>query len=251
MTKIIAAIFLISISLFSQAQKLNENGAPFIRNYTPKEYGQELQNWATVQDNRGVMYFANNNGVLEFDGKNWKLITISNNSFVLSLAVDDNGTVYVGATGEFGYLASDETGMLKYISLTNYLSDADKKFVEIWKTFSTTNGVYFLARDKIFHWNNDTITTIPVLLHPQFGFAAFDKIFVVQNSGGISVLKDDKLQLLPFTEEFNPDLGRYVILPYKKNEILIVLDKGFYVYDLKALDNAVSYDENNPPFINI
>ena len=34
-------------------------GAPFIRNYPPDEYGAHNQNWAIVQDKRGVMYFGN------------------------------------------------------------------------------------------------------------------------------------------------------------------------------------------------
>ena len=35
-----------------------------ITNYSKKEYGrgQEAQNWAVIQDNRGFMYFGNSNG---------------------------------------------------------------------------------------------------------------------------------------------------------------------------------------------
>ena len=52
-------------------------GTPFIHNFTPDEFGGGLQNWAVTQDERGVMYFANQAGLLEFDGVNWKLIEIS------------------------------------------------------------------------------------------------------------------------------------------------------------------------------
>ena len=70
------------------AQKINEFGSPFIRNYTPAEYNAETQNWAIVQDKRGVMYFGNNIGILEFDGINWKLIKVPNNSIIRSLAME-------------------------------------------------------------------------------------------------------------------------------------------------------------------
>lgn len=36
---------------------------PFIRNFSPEEYKVSGQNWAIVQNQQGIMYFANNNGV--------------------------------------------------------------------------------------------------------------------------------------------------------------------------------------------
>jgi hypothetical protein len=39
-----------------------EAGRPFIRRYTPKEYGAGEQNWAFAQDDRGVTYVGNNLG---------------------------------------------------------------------------------------------------------------------------------------------------------------------------------------------
>ena len=42
-------------------------GSPYIRNYSAKEYNASAQNWAVVQDKRGVLYFGNTDGVLVFD----------------------------------------------------------------------------------------------------------------------------------------------------------------------------------------
>jgi hypothetical protein len=49
-------------------------GIPFIQNYAPKDYHADSQNWAIVQDRRGIMYFGNSDGVLEYDGVSWRLI---------------------------------------------------------------------------------------------------------------------------------------------------------------------------------
>ena len=46
----------------------NESGRPFIRNYEAREYQAHSQNWSILQDQRGVMYFGNSIGVLEYDG---------------------------------------------------------------------------------------------------------------------------------------------------------------------------------------
>ena len=47
------------------------HGAPFIHNFPKEEYKSDAQIWSMVQDKRGVMYFGNLNGVLEYDGKSW------------------------------------------------------------------------------------------------------------------------------------------------------------------------------------
>jgi hypothetical protein len=73
-------VLIILIPLAANAQTRNEAGRPFITNYTPKQYGAHPQNYAIVQDQYGVMYFANGNGVLEHDGATWRLISLPTNS---------------------------------------------------------------------------------------------------------------------------------------------------------------------------
>ena len=49
---------------------------PLIINYSPSDYGALTQNWGVTEDKDGRIYFANNNGVLIYDGSNWKLINL-------------------------------------------------------------------------------------------------------------------------------------------------------------------------------
>ena len=42
---------------------------PLVRNFTRDFYKSGTQNWAITQDKYNRMFFANNNGLLEFDGK--------------------------------------------------------------------------------------------------------------------------------------------------------------------------------------
>ena len=51
---------------------LEPGGTPFLSTYRCQDYDTHPQNWATVQDSRRVMYFGNTEGVLEFDGINWR-----------------------------------------------------------------------------------------------------------------------------------------------------------------------------------
>ena len=67
---IIIAIILLSISNICLSQ--NEIGNPFITNYFAKDYKGHAQNWSITQDERGIMYIGNGDGILVFDGQNWE-----------------------------------------------------------------------------------------------------------------------------------------------------------------------------------
>ena len=57
-----------------------EHGMPMLHNLKPKDYHAGTQNWALLQDQRGVMYVGNNVGVLEYDGQNWRIMQTGNKS---------------------------------------------------------------------------------------------------------------------------------------------------------------------------
>ena len=63
-------LFSLSLPVFAQ----NPIGMPDIVNYDNTTYNAGTHNWDIQQDRNGVMYFANNEGVLTFDGSRWKYI---------------------------------------------------------------------------------------------------------------------------------------------------------------------------------
>ncbi len=90
-----------------QSQKNSEAGLPYIQNYSPDEYDAFAQNWGAVQDSLDIIYFANGDGVLSYDGVTWDLIELPNKATVFSLALSSKGEIYVGAGNELGYLEPD------------------------------------------------------------------------------------------------------------------------------------------------
>ena len=100
------------ITAAATAQKYTEMGSQNIINYTPKEYNAQLTNWAIVQDKRGVMYFGNQQGLLEFDGSTWLLYLVPNKSVVRSLANSESGKIYAGANGDLGFFQPDSSGKM-------------------------------------------------------------------------------------------------------------------------------------------
>ena len=149
---------LFGISALAQKKEskvsIGEKGFYPLYNYSTKTYNGLPQNWAITQDKRGVMYFGNNQGgVLEYDGVSWRMLKVTNESNVRSLAIDDNGKIYAGSSGELGYLEPDDHGNMRYVSLLNKIEKDDRDFADVWTTLAAKDGIYFQAANKIFLWN--------------------------------------------------------------------------------------------------
>ena len=78
-------------------------------------YHYGMQNWCCTQDDGGIMYFANNNGVLSFDGYSWRTIALPSKGLVRSTLADGD-RIYVGSYTDFGYFVRDEWGKMVYHS---------------------------------------------------------------------------------------------------------------------------------------
>ncbi len=218
--------------LFSQ---VNQYGIPLITNYTPEEYGASEQNWAIVQDQRGVMYFGNNDGVLEYDGKNWRLIEIPNNTIVRSLAYHDN-IIYVGAQDEFGYLEPNTIGQLQYISLSNQLDSTNRLFGDVWKINIKDDEIYFQGGYyKIFKYHDFAFKKI-INLHfsPFFTFYANDKIYLGTYEKGLMELKTDSFEVTRGGDFF---IGKNILsMSYLDSNMIIIgtYSNGVYTYNTET-----------------
>jgi len=53
-------------------------GYPFYNYCDSKQYNAADQNWQTIQDKNGLIYVANGESLLQFDGESWKKIVIQN-----------------------------------------------------------------------------------------------------------------------------------------------------------------------------
>jgi len=92
-----------------------EVGRSLLNHFTPANYEAAPQNWALIEDNRGVIYVGNESGVLEYDGITWRQISLTNRAAVRSLARDASGRIWVGGLGELGYLTSDSLGRTVFV----------------------------------------------------------------------------------------------------------------------------------------
>lgn len=156
-TYIIKLCFALALLISWHSLALQQHGTPLLSNFKPKDYNGGTQNWALIQDQRGVIYVGNNVGILEYDGASWRMIPTSNKAVVRSLALANNGRIYVGAKGELGYLDIDPVSGTHYISLLERIPPDYRNFQDIRQTFTTDEGVYFVSRNYIFYITPDKV----------------------------------------------------------------------------------------------
>ncbi len=212
-----------------------EEGRPFIRSYHPAELGGDGQNWAIVQDARGIIYVGSESGVLEFDGATWRLIETPTLDTVRSLAIDDAGRIDVGSVGEFGYLAPDAHGALHYMSLVGRLPSAARQFGDVWRTFATPDGVVFQSPQLVFRWAKGAMQVIRPASRFNRASLVDGRVYLTTPETGLNVLEGDTFRPLPGTaalghEAFAP------VLRYDDHRLLIgTRSNGLFLYDGTSL----------------
>ncbi|HLP13991.1 MAG TPA: hypothetical protein VK177_18810, partial [Flavobacteriales bacterium] len=157
-TLLVAMLFGVQLS----AQQIK--GLPSIKNYSPRDYKATPQNLGISQSAEGQFYFANAAGVLEFNGKNWKLHKLPDNVAINCVHASKDKNIYVGAFGEFGYFEKLKSGELKYHSLTPKKNEEIGKIVSIHEL---KDGVYFQTKKGFYQAKNKKVHFIeaPANLH--------------------------------------------------------------------------------------
>ncbi|MBO9200192.1 MULTISPECIES: triple tyrosine motif-containing protein [Niastella] len=163
------SLLIVVLYFGSIAYAQNTIGIPNITNFFKQNYKAGRQNWDIAQDSRGIMYFANNNGLLTFDGSFWRTYPIPNATIVRSLAIDKNNRIYVGGQQEFGYFYPNDHGELVYTSLKQLIKDSD--YADVWTIQIVQDHIFFHAHRKIFDYYNGTIKAFNSTFWSFLGYA--------------------------------------------------------------------------------
>ncbi len=186
------------------AQDNQEIGQAFVRNFSSEDYPGHVQNWAVAQDDRGIIYIGNGDGVLEYDGEIFRLIQLPNKSTVRSLFKSTEGRIYVGGIDDFGYLAPNRSGLLTFVSLKNEIGDSSFVFTSVWQIHQIDKKIYFRTPKYLFEYSNKKIKVIDGNGAIGHSFVLNNKLYVKQRNVGLLQLDDDKLKLAPGGKEFIP-----------------------------------------------
>ena len=178
-------LLLLFLSFAFAASAKNPIGLPEIINYEKTVYNGGTQNWDIQQDRNGIMYFANNEGLLTFDGTYWKTYPLPNKTIVRSIAIAGDNKIYAGGQDEFGYFSPSKNGKLQFHSLKDKLPVNYRSFADMWDIVSFGNDVFFRTDRAVFKLSNNRIKVFPAPEQWVFLGLAGNKVIVQDKKNGL------------------------------------------------------------------
>jgi ligand-binding sensor domain-containing protein/DNA-binding CsgD family transcriptional regulator len=234
MKRLIILFFLIQ-SIVSQAQ-INTLGNPFIYNYSRSVYEAGTQNWGIAQDENGFMYFANNEGVLIFDGLRWNRIQFSQSKPIRSVLIDSKNIVYIGLLNDFGIIQQKGNSIGSFKSLRHLLPSDIEDFDDIWKIYELPQGIAFQTYEYIFILSGDSIKTIQPKNKFHFSYKTNSRYFFHEPDIGVYEFINGLIVETPFSNKMKDK--EIVEILELENRFLLICTKnsGIFKYEDKKLE---------------
>lgn len=157
MTRFLILLFWLLLSIYGYGQSISSIGSPHVQNYTKSQYKAGNQNWSIDQDEQGVIYTANSEGILTYDGSYWEIYPLKNKAGARSVRIAGE-KIYAGGKEEFGYFEK-KNGRLQYRSLTGLVAPDVLQNDEIWKILVAGDSVIFQSFSKFYLLHQNKITT--------------------------------------------------------------------------------------------
>lgn len=225
-------LLLICSALFFSANAQPGIGTPAIKNYTHTDYNASAEIFGASQDKNGMLYFANNDGLLTFDGSYWKIYPLPNKAAIKSLAIDPSGRVYVGGQDEIGYFFPNKQGILKFHSIKHLLPQKARQFADIWNVVLFNNEVFFRTIECVFEYRGNEVRTFDAYGGWRLLAKAGHQLYAEDKDEGLMVYKNGQWQR--FVKTQTADLHITGIADYGNDTLLVTTFKNGLFYLSKS-----------------
>ena len=201
---------------------------PPISFFSTDVYQAENQNWSISQSSNKNIYFANNAGLLEFNGARWKLYDSPNETIIRSVKVVGK-RIYTGSYMNFGFWEENIFGLLEYKSITEELNIKlieDEQFwniiqIEHWTLFQSLNRIYILNN------RNNSLQTIQSESTITKMYAVNESVYYQEWGRGIFKIENGKSKLITDDKLIANTIVNNMF--YNNDKLLILTDKrGFF-----------------------
>jgi ligand-binding sensor domain-containing protein len=222
-------IFFVTVTLLLSILPTRAEEPEFIP-YIINDFEIHNQTWSISQNpNNYLVYLANSEGLVEFNGINWTNYSLKDRLPLRSVAVDSTGKVFTGSFEDFGSWEPNSKGELQYQSLS-HLTEMEKND-EIWKIYIVDETVYFQSFTSIYIYNNSNIEKVKAPYAMLF-LHQIENQFVVQViDSGLYSFDNNKFKFIENSKIFS-NKKVHSIIPYGKGEWLVCTDNyGIYHFD--------------------
>ena len=180
------------------------------------------------QDQNHYIFFANNEGLLEYNGSTWSLYPSPNETIIRSVKVI--GTkIYTGCYMEFGYWSRQANAQLKYTSLSQTIKNKLQDDEQFWNILDYDQWVIFQSLSRIYIY--DTKSGLFNIISPNNGvlrsFRTSNSVYFQTIKEGLFEIENGKSKLV----SNNPVLqNNKIVNIFSNDEGLLIQTQlnGFY-----------------------
>jgi ligand-binding sensor domain-containing protein len=241
------SVKLIAITLLFASKSYNVLGqsisaAPMVKNYPKQVYNGGTQTWDICEGENGLVFFANNNGLLLFDGKQFSAYELPKNTILRSIYFDSTSKrIYAGGQNEIGFFAFEKNGQLLFHSLAQLLPASNKGFEDVWGIETFEGKIYFQTSRQIFIYNGKSIESIkPSESLLENIYKVGNRLLLSDAEGSLYERKNNRFTIL--VKQSKLDISS--ILSYGKSDLLLTTYKnGLFVFQNGVLNKLASNDE--------
>lgn len=231
-------VTLVLLSLFPDcifAEGISGGFSDKVQYFGKIEYNAGRQNWSVSSSSNGFVYFANHQGLLEFDGTSWQLYTVPGETIFRAVKVSNDSVIFTSGYMELGYWKPDHFGKMNYFSLTEPAKKYFSKNIEFWNIAVAGSFVYFHSFDRILSYHNNSFTLVKI---PSF-ISVMNKIgndvLAAVRDQGIYRIEGDSARAFLTGAFFQNKLIQFLI-PYYNNQLLIgTASHGIFLWDGKEI----------------
>lgn len=220
---------------------VSETGNRFSSVFTREDYPGANQNWGIVQDSLGLLYIANNDGILTWDGSVWSLLPISpDQTPVRAIARDENGRIWAGGEGHFGYLTQSLNEGLSFTPVELLLPDSTQNWSMIRKIIPHQGRLIVITPEAVFTLSEGKATVFMSDQPVSNAWLVNNRILIRIRETGMFQLDGSTATLLSQDSRFGSE-DVYALLPFTGNQVLSVSrQSGLLQWDSTFSKAAIS-----------
>jgi len=181
----------------------------------------------------GFIYFANSEGLIEFNGISCRRFSLPYGQTIRSVHVSRDGTIFTGSFEEFGYWKDSHNGNLIYHSLSAKMSI--EKMMRYGKSTKIKASFTFQSFTTIYSYNGAEVKPIkgPSILLFMFRTS---KGFITQGLGsGLYWFNGDKFKFIEGSELFSWKKVHSIIEKVMMSTGFVQQMTGFLVFTAENL----------------
>lgn len=233
--RIFLLLWIISFSSVLFANPV-EYGISEIEYFNRRQYEGATQNWNISQADNGLLYFANNNGIIEYDGAQWRLLehhdNLNNNPIRSVFVFEDK--IFLGATDEFGYYENDSAGGFSYYSLTDAYNV--EKLGDFWNIFHLNNQLIFQSHNALCVYSpGESVEIVMARSRISEAFLVNETLLIHDDGEGLMELRNGSLYKVPGGEVFSGKIIGGIMALSKDVMVIGTMDDGLYRWDVNGI----------------